>query len=119
MLTIRLDSMRFYAFHGVMPWEKKAGNRFEVNVALDINDEGIQWSKASIKDTLDYGKPAEIVRKHMAVSKDLLEEVAGLIVEEMLNIDTRIQRVRLEIRKMQPPLKMQIEASVIILERSR
>lgn len=119
MLTIRLDNMRFYAFHGVLPWEKKAGNRFEVNVSLDIQDDGIQWAKAGIKDTLDYGKPAEIVRKHMALSKDLLEEVAGLMVDDLLHLDARIARVRVEIRKMQPPLKMQIGASVIVLERGR
>ena len=33
--TIKLNGMRFYAYHGVMPQERKVGNQFIVNLEIE------------------------------------------------------------------------------------
>ena len=52
---ISLNAMRFYAYHGVLPQEKKVGNWFSVDLELSVDLSRAALSD-QLQDTLNYAE---------------------------------------------------------------
>jgi len=76
--------MRFHAYHGVFPQEKKTGNEFRVNLKLQV-DVSKACLSDSLEDTVNYAAVYDIVKHEMAISSALIEHVAYRIVEQIKN----------------------------------
>lgn len=71
-MTITLDSLRFYAYHGVGAQERVVGNEFEVTVSVEIPPVYTD----DLSATVSYADIAAIVGEEMAEPSDLIEHVA-------------------------------------------
>lgn len=101
MLTIRLNKMIFFAYHGVHAEENIVGSQFEVSVLLSFNaPEKIE----ELHDTINYVSVFEIVKSNFAKPEKLLESLAQDITEEIYKIDKRISSINITIDKLNPPI---------------
>lgn len=103
--TIELDDIEIYAFHGCYAEEQRVGNRFVVNLSLDV-----ECSRAAatddIVDATNYLTAYDIVRREMQVNSHLLENVAARIADA-LKAELRPRGLlsgSVKISKMAPPV---------------
>lgn len=101
--TISLNNIRLYAFHGVMPQERKVGGWYRVSVSV-----GYPYERAlctdDVADTLNYALMFDVIRREMSQPSNLIEHVAGRIGNALLVEFVSITEVRVEITKENPPM---------------
>ena len=102
MLTVELTDVRFFAFHGLYPEERKTGNEFEVNLAVSYQPAAIPVE--SIGDTINYVKLYELVKAIMAVPASLLETLAIQITEQVRESFPAVKSIAISITKLHPPV---------------
>jgi len=102
MITIQLNNCRFYAHHGLHTEEKVLGTTFEVSVILTIDETG---PIHSIHQTVNYTDVYDLIKKHMAHPKALLETLATQICDDIYLFDTRIKTIDITIKKLNPPIE--------------
>lgn len=100
---ICLHELRFYAFHGVMPQERKVGGEFLVNVKVGYPLEQAMRSD-DVADTLNYAELYELVKKEMMQPSNLLEHVMGRIAEAIEKAFPKVTSVEVKIKKVNPPM---------------
>ena len=100
---IRLEKLRFRAFHGVMEQERRVGGDYEVTLRI-----GYPWQAAmesdDVGDTLDYSAAYAAVVREMVLPSRLLEHVAGRIANRLLATFPQITSVDLWLTKLCPPM---------------
>ena len=100
---IRIEKLRVRAFHGVLPQERQVGGDFLVTLRI-----GYPWQQAmesdDVADTLDYAAVYRLVHSEMAVPSQLLEHVAGRIVQALLQQFPAISSIDLWLTKVTPPM---------------
>ena len=100
---VRLEKLRFRAFHGVLEQERMVGGEFVVTLRI-----GYPWQAAmtsdDVSDTLDYAAVYRLVEREMAVPSRLLEHVAGRIVNALLRDFPLISSIDLWLTKVTPPM---------------
>ena len=116
MGQIDLEGLEFYAYHGHYPIEKEVGNKFIVNVSIETNCEAAGKSDL-LEDALDYQKVYELIKQEMAITSDLLENVATRILNQLYAEFSVIEHARVKISKMNPPMGGQIEKVSVTLNR--
>ena len=115
MALIEIKGMEFYAFHGHFEVEKIAGNRFFVNLKIEIDC--IKAGQTDqLEDTVDYQKAYLIVKGEMAIPSDLLEHVAQRIINRIKAEFPEAQKVSVKVSKMNPPMGGQIRKVSVTLE---
>ena len=102
--SVKLERMRFYAYHGVMEQEGKVGNDFEVSVEVWYPFEKALESD-NLEDTLNYATLYGIVEREMAVPSKLLEHVAGRIIGAIKNEIPKVKSGVVSVTKLHPPFK--------------
>ena len=100
---ISLQGLRFYAFHGVMPQERKVGGEFVVDVKVGYPLEKAVESD-EVGDTLNYAELYELVKKEMTQFSNLLEHVAGRIAEAIEATYPQVTSVEVRVTKKNPPM---------------
>ncbi len=95
--------MRFHAFHGVLPQERKTGNDYVVSLRAKYD---ISQAMASdlVDDTLNYAQVYEIVAREMREPSLLLEHVAGRIGKSLFAAFPGIAEMSLKVVKLNPPM---------------
>jgi 7,8-dihydroneopterin aldolase/epimerase/oxygenase len=101
MLTIHLQQLQFFAYHGLYPNEKAYGNQFELNIDVDI-DAAKNINKLS--ETVDYAELYGIIKKRMQQPTPLLETVAQELADLLLQYSALIKKVSISIQKKSPPI---------------
>ena len=100
---IEVKEARFYAFHGVMPQERRVGGWFTVTLRV-----GYDWSRAAesdeVSDTLNYADLYQLVSREMAVPSQLLEHVAGRIASSIQARYPDVKSIDLWVTKENPPM---------------
>jgi dihydroneopterin aldolase len=106
---VKVEGLRVYAHHGVLPIERKVGNMFEVSVSL-YYDALPAMMNDNIETALNYANVvAEIVRV-MASPEQLLEHVAYNIVNHLNSHFHVITHGELCIKKLKPPISEHMSA---------
>lgn len=98
------------------PEEKVWGNEFVVTVTVCKNT---QEHITELYQTIDYAAIHAMVVYHMKHPKPLLEEVADLILRDILVEFPELEMARVRIQKMNPPLGGRVGSSEVMLERGR
>ena len=80
-ITIALEDMIFYAFHGVYAEEQTLGREFRVSVYLECHV--IIDGDDRLSNTYNYEWIYEIVKEEMAIPRKLLETVAFHIAQKL------------------------------------
>lgn len=116
MITkIELKDMTFYAYHGAFPQERKVGNVFVVNLEITA-----PLSKAvesdDLCDTINYAEVYDIIKKEMNVPSNLLEHLAGRIMNSLKVSYPDIEHIVVKLSKQNPPFGGDIKYASVILE---
>ena len=79
---IRLNKVRFYAYHGVMEQEQRVGGWYLLTLTIDY-----PFAKAmesdDVSDTLNYATVLDVVTREMKIPGRLLEHVAGRMAKSL------------------------------------
>ena len=100
---IELDGMEFHAFHGCLEKERREGNTFIVDFHAET-----ELKKAVKTDelgkTIDYGRVYDIVAEQMAIPSNLLENVAGRILDAIRKEFDDVLFLKVRVSKKNPPV---------------
>jgi dihydroneopterin aldolase len=114
MTTIELSGLEVFGYHGVNEHERRDGQRFLYDLALEVGEAG---SSDRIEDAVDYREVAACVRD---VSESrafhLLEALAAAVADGLLE-RFPVERVRVRVRK--PDVRLPVEHAAATVERSR
>jgi dihydroneopterin aldolase len=117
-VTIELHGIVLHGYHGVLEGERRDGQRFLVDVELDLEDERASGTD-SIEDAVDY---REIVARVEQISDTtayhLLEALAAAIAEALLH-GWPVTAVRVRVRKPDVVLDPPVEFAAVSVERRR
>ncbi len=110
-ISVGLEGMRFYAYHGFYEEERKVGRNFEVDVKLDVftNYDGAD----ELDGTLNYESIYKIVKEEMSQSQKLIETVGYNIKKRLIEISTYKILGYVRIRKIRPLMGGEVGSSVI------
>lgn len=111
MIKIALHHLKFHAFHGLYKEEKAAGNDFEVNVEVYIDEHTEMIT--TLEETINYATLYQIVKDRMNTPEPLLETIVMDIAQRAKFQFPQISEINISISKLQLPLlNFQGEANV-------
>ena len=117
-MTIELHGIVLHGYHGVLEHERRDGQRFLVDVELDLEHEQASRTDA-IEDAVDY---RQVVARVQAVSDahayDLLEAFAAAIADALV-AEFPVSTARVRVRKPDVILEPPVEYAAVALERRR
>lgn len=118
LTTIRMLNMTFYGFHGVSAAEKETGRRFEVDCEIDF-DATRAIDTDQLENTINYTDVYRIIEDLLENSRyNLVETLADRIADRIFaSFDVR--RLKLKVRKRNPPVPGNIDAFEVETERNR
>ncbi|MDA9808608.1 dihydroneopterin aldolase [Flavobacteriales bacterium] len=102
MGLITVEGIRVFAHHGHLPEEAVLGGHFIVNVLVEADTTEVEKTD-DLNDTVDYVKIIEIVKQQMAIRSNMIEHPAKRIVDAILTLN-KVQKVMVEVEKIQPPI---------------
>lgn len=113
-LTIHLDTMCFYAYHGVLPQEREVGNNFVVDLAFEIETYD-SLSSDCLLDTINYAEVYDIVSEEMSQPSQLLEYVVGKICRRLFATYREIIVIEISLAKKKPPFNGDLRSVAVKL----
>ncbi|MBN1755902.1 dihydroneopterin aldolase [bacterium] len=102
MGIIRMNNMRFYAYHGVSAAEKEVGKHFEVNIEM-VTNTAKAASSDNLADTVNYEEVYREVERFITEHKFHLVETLTEKLADILWRKFEIQGIRLRVIKHTPP----------------
>jgi dihydroneopterin aldolase len=103
MTTIKINNAEFYAYHGVLEYEKVHGNKFQVDIEMQCDLSSLKDD--SLGETVDYLAVYNAVKAVFTERKyNLIETVINKIGEEILERFLKVHSVKVSIRKPNAPL---------------
>jgi dihydroneopterin aldolase len=103
VLTISLARIEFDGRHGATAVERRATRKFEVDVELEVEARAAEQTDR-LADTVDYSRVAElVVGIGTGEPHHLLESLARRMIDGIRGRFPAVKRVRLELRKLNPP----------------
>jgi dihydroneopterin aldolase len=116
---IEIRALRIMATHGVLPDERERAQPFELDLDLWL-DTTAAGANDRLADTVDYGlvveRVAALVRE---TSFLLLEALADAVARAVTELDPRVQRVAVAVRKLEPPIAEDIGSVGVRVVRGR
>lgn len=119
MDRIYIKGLDVFAYHGVMPKEKRDGQRFVLDITLDCD-----LSKAGrtdrLEDTVDYTAVMDAAVQAMTESSyDLIERAASRTAEAILRAEEKVEKVTLCLRKPEAPIDKIFDYVAVEITRER
>lgn len=103
MDKVRINNMKFFAFHGVAPEEKSLGQTFEVDIEVSTFLK-VATASDDLTASIDYSILHAIAKEEMCRQKyDLIETVAEKISTRVLSLNG-VLSTTIRIRKPNAPI---------------
>ena len=102
MITIHLEQLRFFAYHGLFKEEQLLGNEFLVDIHLQYQPH--QKTIHSIDETVDYTLVYEMIANRMKQPTELLETIATEFCNQVMADFTSVDSIEISIKKLNPPI---------------
>lgn len=115
---IELEGMEFKAYHGCLPQEKVRGNNFIVDFRGEL-DLSAAAESDNLEDTLNYADIYDIVSEEMSIPSELLENVAGRIVNSIAARFPQLESFSIRVSKSKPPVDGIVQWSRVTLFHKR
>lgn len=100
---VRLTDLRFHAFHGVDPQEKKVGGEYIVDLIFTVPFNNTDFGD-NLSLTVSYADVYELVATEMKKKSDLIEHAAWRIGNSLAANFPAISSAEVTIRKVTPPV---------------
>jgi dihydroneopterin aldolase len=115
-LTVSIRGLEAFGFHGVLPAERELGQRFVVDLHLELAS-AVATESDDLADTVDYAALADAVAAIVAGPPvALLERLAGAIADRAL-AEPGARAVTVTVRKPHVALAHPVAASAVTLRR--
>jgi 7,8-dihydroneopterin aldolase/epimerase/oxygenase len=116
MDRILIPGLRELGVHGVLPEERQRPQPFEVDLELvvDVRRAG---ESDELEDTVDYSAVCEAVSRVVSSESFLLLERLATRIAEVCMADSRVHQVVVEVRKLHPPVRAQVQHVAVRIER--
>jgi 7,8-dihydroneopterin aldolase/epimerase/oxygenase len=112
--VIELRGLRALGVHGALPEEQSRAQPFEVDLDIEIDLSAASQSD-DLADTLDYGAVVETVEKVVTGEHfTLLERIAEVVLD-----DGRVTAVTVSVRKLRPPVPVDLESAGVRIHQTR
>ena len=116
---IEVRDLRVLGVHGALAEEQARAQPFAVDIVAWLDMEAAQQSD-DLADTVDYGALAQTAADVVGGrSYRLLEALAGRLASVLLVVDPRLQAVEVTVRKLRPPLALDVGSTGVRVRRSR
>ena len=116
---IEVRELRVTGTHGVLPEERDRAQPFSVDIVAWVDMEAAQQSD-DLADTVDYGALAQAAADVVGGrSYRLLEALSGRLASALLIVDPRLEAVEVTVRKLRPPLALDVGSTGVRVRRSR
>jgi 7,8-dihydroneopterin aldolase/epimerase/oxygenase len=102
LLTISLNNVRFRAYHGLYPEERKKGNDFVVS--LEVGYTPGNDLIHSLEETIDYAHLFDIINTTMQEPVDLLETLVQKIAGQVEQRFPQVKEIVVSVEKLNPPI---------------
>jgi dihydroneopterin aldolase len=113
---VQVNGIKLYAFHGCLPQEGKIGGSYIVDVEVGT-DFTPSFVSDDLNDTVDYVFINKVVKEEMAIRSKLIEHVGYRIVQRIKTELSGIQKVKVCVTKLSPPINGDVEnVSITIKE---
>ena len=112
---IEVNGIKCYAYHGCLPEETAIGGHYKVDIRMRTN-----FSKAAQHDdltqTINYVDVNKIVVEEMDIPSKLIEHVGQRIVNRFKSEVKSIEKLRVKIIKLTPPINGDVDNVAIIIQ---
>lgn len=116
---IYIKGLDVFAYHGVMPKEKRDGQRFVLDITLDC-DLSRAGRTDRLEDTVDYTAVMDAAVQAMTEnSYDLIERAASRTAEAILRAEEKVERLTLCLRKPEAPIDKIFDYVAVEITRER
>ena len=100
-LTISLNKLHFFAYHGLYAEEKKIGAEFEVSLSVSFQPED---KVTALDETVNYQKLYSLVKTEMKKPKELLETLVMEVAQAIHLSFPLIKKIEISITKLEVPI---------------
>ena len=116
---IEIRDLRVIGVHGVLPEERERAQPFSLDIVAWVDMAAAQRSD-DLADTVDYGALAQTAADLVGQrSFRLLEALAGHLADVLLLADERLEAVEVTVRKLRPPLSLDVASTGVRVLRTR
>jgi len=102
-MYIRMEGMKFYAFHGVLPQENLVGAYFYIDLRLKTDFTHAAQTD-ELKETVSYADIHAVVQEEMKTTSKLLEHVCQRIASRIFHDFNTIESIEISLFKENPPM---------------
>lgn len=101
---ILIEKLDIYAYHGVFTEEERLGQRFILDMILDVDLRQAAESDA-LTDTVDYGRAVAVASAAFTARRhQLLEAAARTVAQALFDAFPPITGIEITLRKPGPPI---------------
>jgi dihydroneopterin aldolase len=116
---IELRGLRVLGRHGARAGEQDRAQPFEVDLDVEA-DLALPGGTDDLGDTVDYGQLLAIAARVVSGQRcRLLETLAARIADQVLAFDGRVRSVRVRVRKLRPPVPLDVATAGVDITRER
>ncbi len=109
MAEIKIEAMKFYAFHGCFDEERVVGTHFEADCTIEVDcSQAAQTDNLSY--TINYQEVYQLIKQEIEQPSALLENVAYRILSSLKQHYSQADNITIEIKKLNPPLGGKIKS---------
>jgi len=118
-LRITIRALEVFAHHGLLAQEREQGQTFRFDIGLSLKNSAAPRTD-DIADTIDYAAVCDLVTEvATAADYNLLERLAGVIADEILEHFPRADKVKVRAAKVSPPVSQPVGEISVMVKRNR
>jgi len=116
---LELRGLRVVASVGVLAEEHARPQPLEIDITIEL-DLGPAGRSDALAETVDYSAMVELASR-LATERhhELLESIADGICQAAIDLDPRVEAVDVAVRKLRPPIGLDISTVGVRVRRSR
>lgn len=118
MDKIKVEGIRLYGFHGCLEEEGKIGTEYRANITVWGHLEKAAQTD-QLPDTLDYVHINRIAEREVSQRSALIETVSNRIIDGILAEMPDVQKVKVKLAKLYPPINGDVASVSVVMNRSR
>lgn len=119
MDKMMIKGMRFYGYHGVFPEENQLGQKYYVDVELNMDLEQAALTD-DLNSTVNYAEIHALTKTIVEGPPfKLIEALTGHIASQVLEVYTMVNEVTVRVTKPNPPFDIHFDGVTVELRRKR